>query len=109
VLTGRDAESDGLRPIPHRPVPANPYEVPLKNGGEQLLNALFPKPCRRGIGKDSAAPCATGSRAMETAKSCRSRLFGRVAHGSLSSSLSRPSPGQMIVIAAIMRDTTLTV
>ena len=31
VLTGRDAVGDGLRPIPHRPVPANPHEVPLKS------------------------------------------------------------------------------
>src|SRR5690242_16528645 len=33
VLTGSDAERDGLQPIPHRPVPANPHEVPLKSGG----------------------------------------------------------------------------
>jgi aerobic carbon-monoxide dehydrogenase large subunit len=32
VLTGSDAERDGLQPIPHRPVPANPHEVPLKSG-----------------------------------------------------------------------------
>ncbi len=31
VLTGEDAVADGLRPIPHRPVPANPHEVPLKS------------------------------------------------------------------------------
>src|SRR5712692_2816631 len=31
VLTGRDALADGLRPIPHRPVPTNPHEVPLKS------------------------------------------------------------------------------
>ena len=31
VLTGSDAASDGLRPIPHSPVPANPHEVPLRN------------------------------------------------------------------------------
>jgi aerobic carbon-monoxide dehydrogenase large subunit len=31
VLTGRDAAADHLRPIPHRPVPANPHEVQLKN------------------------------------------------------------------------------
>src|SRR5262247_3495620 len=29
VLTGRDAEADGLAPIPHRPVPTNPNEFPL--------------------------------------------------------------------------------
>jgi aerobic carbon-monoxide dehydrogenase large subunit len=31
VLTGRDALADKLQPIPHRPVPANPHEVPLKS------------------------------------------------------------------------------
>src|SRR5258708_16555987 len=31
VLTGRDAAADGLRPIPHRPVPSNPHEVRLRN------------------------------------------------------------------------------
>ena len=29
VLTGADAEADGLKPIPHRPVPTNPHEFPL--------------------------------------------------------------------------------
>src|SRR5215831_7069544 len=34
VLTGKDAEADGLGPIPHRPVPTNPNEHPLagRNG-----------------------------------------------------------------------------
>jgi len=31
VLTGGDAAADGLRPIPHSPVPSNPHEVPLKS------------------------------------------------------------------------------
>jgi len=31
VLTGHDAEGDGLHPIPHRPVPTNPHEVPLRS------------------------------------------------------------------------------
>src|SRR5437588_10619588 len=31
VLTGRDTTADGLRPIPHRPVPTNPHAVPLRN------------------------------------------------------------------------------
>ncbi len=31
VLTGSDAAADGLRPIPHSPVPANPHEVKLRN------------------------------------------------------------------------------
>ena len=31
VLTGSDAATDGLKPIPHSPVPANPHEVPLRS------------------------------------------------------------------------------
>ena len=31
VLTGGDAAADGLKPIPHSPVPTNPHEVPLRN------------------------------------------------------------------------------
>ncbi|HJU18239.1 MAG TPA: xanthine dehydrogenase family protein molybdopterin-binding subunit [Stellaceae bacterium] len=31
VLTGSDLAQDGLQPIPHRPVPTNPHEVPLKS------------------------------------------------------------------------------
>src|SRR5271170_7241389 len=31
VLTGSDAAGDGLKPIPHSPVPTNPHEVPLKS------------------------------------------------------------------------------
>ncbi len=33
VLTGKDAETDGLGPIPHKPVPTNPNEFPL--GGRE--------------------------------------------------------------------------
>src|SRR5215469_11007724 len=43
VLTGSDATADGLQPIPHRPVPANPYEVPLKSrDGSPFLIAPHP-------------------------------------------------------------------
>jgi carbon-monoxide dehydrogenase large subunit len=31
VLTGGDLAVDGLKPIPHSPVPTNPHEVPLRN------------------------------------------------------------------------------
>jgi aerobic carbon-monoxide dehydrogenase large subunit len=31
VLAGSDADKDGLQPMPHRPVPANPHEVPLNS------------------------------------------------------------------------------
>jgi hypothetical protein len=43
VLTGTDAAADGLQPIPQRPVPANPYEVPLKSrDGSPFLIAPHP-------------------------------------------------------------------
>ncbi len=43
VLTGADAERDGLKPLPHRPVPANPFEVPLKNrDGSPIFAAPHP-------------------------------------------------------------------
>src|SRR6266542_1091988 len=31
LFTGGDAAADGLRPIPHRPVPSNPHEVPPRS------------------------------------------------------------------------------
>jgi CO/xanthine dehydrogenase Mo-binding subunit len=31
VLTAEDVAADGLKPIPHRPVPANPHEPPLRS------------------------------------------------------------------------------
>jgi aerobic carbon-monoxide dehydrogenase large subunit len=43
VLTGADAAADGLGPIPHRPVPTNPHEVPLRNRDG---SALFISPHR---------------------------------------------------------------
>jgi carbon-monoxide dehydrogenase large subunit len=43
VLAGTDAEADGLRPIPHRPVPTNPYEVPLRSrDGSDFFLARHP-------------------------------------------------------------------
>ena len=43
VLTDSDAAADGLQPIPQRPVPANPYEVPLKSrDGSPFLIAPHP-------------------------------------------------------------------
>jgi aerobic carbon-monoxide dehydrogenase large subunit len=44
VLTGADAKADGLQPIPHRPVPANPYEPQLKNrdGSEHFVSPHRP-------------------------------------------------------------------
>src|SRR5579871_2320205 len=43
VLTGRDAVADGLRPIPFRPITANPHEVALKNrDGSPVFLAPYP-------------------------------------------------------------------
>lgn len=46
VLTGADVAADGLKPIPHRPVPANPYEPPLRNrdGSPQFIAPHPPMP-----------------------------------------------------------------
>ncbi|HEX2566265.1 MAG TPA: xanthine dehydrogenase family protein molybdopterin-binding subunit, partial [Burkholderiales bacterium] len=42
VLTGRDALADGLRPVPYRPITANPHEVLLKNRDG---SPIFLAPC----------------------------------------------------------------
>jgi carbon-monoxide dehydrogenase large subunit len=43
VLTADDAAADGLRPIPHSPVPTNPHEVPLKSrDGSEFFIAPHP-------------------------------------------------------------------
>ena len=49
VLTGADAAADGLRPIPHRPVPTNPHEVPLRSrdGVEFFVAPHLPLPADR--------------------------------------------------------------
>jgi aerobic carbon-monoxide dehydrogenase large subunit len=46
VLTGADSAADGLQPIPHRPVPANPYEPQLRNrdGAEHFVAPHPPLP-----------------------------------------------------------------
>ena len=41
VLTGRDADADGLAPIPHKPVPTNPNEFPL---GGRAGSSIFIAP-----------------------------------------------------------------
>jgi len=49
VLTGEDAAADGLGPIPHRPVPTNPHEVPLRSrdGTDFFLAPHPPLPADR--------------------------------------------------------------
>jgi carbon-monoxide dehydrogenase large subunit len=49
VLTGVDAAVDGLRPIPHSPVPTNPHELTLRNrdGSEPFVDPHRPLPADR--------------------------------------------------------------
>ncbi|MGH7323931.1 MAG: xanthine dehydrogenase family protein molybdopterin-binding subunit [Candidatus Rokuibacteriota bacterium] len=49
VLTGEDAAADGLQPIPHRPVPTNPHEVPLRSpdGSAFFIAPHWPLPTDR--------------------------------------------------------------
>ena len=49
VLTGGDAAADGLRAIPHHPVPTNPHEVPLKSrdGADFFIAPHAPLPTDR--------------------------------------------------------------
>src|SRR2546430_629103 len=49
VLTGAHAAADGLRPIPHRPVPTNLHEVPLRSrdGSEFFVAPHAPLPADR--------------------------------------------------------------
>jgi len=49
VLTGADAAADGLRPIPHSPVPTNPHELQLRNpdGSEPFIDPHLPLPADR--------------------------------------------------------------
>jgi carbon-monoxide dehydrogenase large subunit len=49
VLTGADAAADGLSAIPHRPVPTNPHEVPLKSrdGSPFFVSPHTPLPTDR--------------------------------------------------------------
>jgi len=49
VLTGADAVADGLGAIPHRPVPTNPHEVPLKSrdGSPFFVSPHAPLPTDR--------------------------------------------------------------
>jgi aerobic carbon-monoxide dehydrogenase large subunit len=49
VLTGADAAADGLRPIPHGPVPTNPHELKLRNrdGSEPFVARHLPLPADR--------------------------------------------------------------
>jgi carbon-monoxide dehydrogenase large subunit len=49
VLTGAEAAADGLGPIPHRPVPTNPHEVPLRSrdGSAFFISPHRPLPTDR--------------------------------------------------------------
>ena len=49
VLAGADAAADGLRPIPHQPIPTNPHELRLRNrdGSEAAVTSHLPLPADR--------------------------------------------------------------
>jgi aerobic carbon-monoxide dehydrogenase large subunit len=73
VLTGSDAVGDGLRPIPHNPVPANPHEVPLRSpAGSDFFIAPHPVlagDAARYVGEPVAIVIAeTLSQAMDAAE-----------------------------------------
>src|SRR3954453_14331661 len=73
VLTGGDAADDGLRPIPHSPVPTNPHEVPLKSrdGSEFFLapHPVLALDAVRYVGEPVAVVVAkTPSQAMDAAE-----------------------------------------
>jgi aerobic carbon-monoxide dehydrogenase large subunit len=67
VLTGRDAESDGLAPIPHRPVPTNPNEFPLggRDGGSVFVapHPVLPADTVRFVGEPLAMVIAESAAA----------------------------------------------
>jgi carbon-monoxide dehydrogenase large subunit len=72
VLTGSDAAADGLKPIPHSPVPTNPHEVPLRNrDGSEFFIAPHPVLARdavRYVGEPVAIVAAeTLAEAMDAA------------------------------------------
>jgi carbon-monoxide dehydrogenase large subunit len=73
VLTGGDTMADGLRSIPHNPVPANPHEVPLKSrDGSEFFLAPHPVlawDAARYVGEPVAIVVAeTPSQAMDAAE-----------------------------------------
>jgi aerobic carbon-monoxide dehydrogenase large subunit len=73
VLTGGDAVDDGLRPIPHSPVPTNPHEVPLtsRDGSEFFLapHPVLALDAVRYVGEPVAIVVAeTPSQAMDAAE-----------------------------------------
>jgi carbon-monoxide dehydrogenase large subunit len=73
VLTGEDAAADGLQPIPHRPVPSNPHEVPLRSrdGSAFFIAPHPPLPADRArfVGEAVAMVIAeTGAAARDAAE-----------------------------------------
>jgi aerobic carbon-monoxide dehydrogenase large subunit len=73
VLGGSDAAADGLKPIPHSPVPTNPHEVPLKSRDGSAF-FLAPHPvlavdAARYVGEPVAVVIAeTAAQAMDAAE-----------------------------------------
>lgn len=95
------AERNGVQPIPHRPAPAKPHEVPLKSGdGSQLF--LAPHPVLAGfrhVGEAIAVDVAennvagrirpSGCRCSTPKRRCRPRETG---------SSRRPLPAIVIIV-----------
>ena len=89
VLTGRDAQADGLQPIPFRPISPNPHEVPLK-GSFPPFPALSADKARfvgeavavvvaetRAIARDAAERVEVDYEALDTAvDTCIDNEFG---------------------------------
>ena len=79
VFTGADAAADGLGAIPHRPVPTNPHEVPLKSrDGSPFFvspHAPLPQDRARFVGEPVALVVAeTAERRPRRRRARRGRL-----------------------------------
>ena len=79
VLTGSEAVADGIRPIPHSPVPTNPHEVPLKSpDGSPFFIAPHPVLAigtARYVGEPVAVVVAeTAAQAMDAAERIEVRV-----------------------------------
>jgi aerobic carbon-monoxide dehydrogenase large subunit len=71
VLTGADVVTDGLRPIPHSPVPSNRYDLPLRAPGGGAIffgpHVLLPADKARHVGEAVAMVVAETAGGAEDA------------------------------------------
>ncbi len=73
IFTGRDLEAEGLKPIPHNPVPKTKYDMKLKGpGGSEIFigpHVLLPTDKARHVGEAVAMVIAeTYNQAMDAAE-----------------------------------------